>query len=132
MFPSLDNKIKWLIIICHTWNMRKVLVYWRAKWNLFYCFTTFMARKHDLREKKSVCHANFCHAYSLNLKLKDVECWDFWCPTWCPANSEVWISSSLGQPPKRGCLKFCCLGLKDRFLWHENDFIVFRRHYLGK
>jgi hypothetical protein len=58
LFRSVHN----VIFTCHIWNMREVLVSCREKWKFFIAYFhvlgLFIAKKHDLSEKKfSVCHA---------------------------------------------------------------------------
>jgi hypothetical protein len=59
---------KFLIFTCLIWNMRKVLVWWE-KWKKiiadFHVLGLFMAKKHDLSDKKiSVCHVPLSLPYA--------------------------------------------------------------------
>jgi hypothetical protein len=70
---------------CHIWNMREILVLCREKWNFFnadfHVLGLFMAKKHDLSEKKcSVCHAPLLlqkFVSTLAQSLWKLESWNF-------------------------------------------------------
>jgi hypothetical protein len=72
----LFTMLAFLLFTCHIWNMREVLVSCREKGIFFiadfHVLGLFMAKKHDLSEKKIpsavAVRINFRHAYSLPLK----------------------------------------------------------------
>jgi hypothetical protein len=72
------------IFTCHIWNMREVLVYGQEKWKKFiadfHVLGHFMAKKHDLSEKKNPSVTRRCWTKFVSTLQKSpwkLESWNF-------------------------------------------------------